>query len=102
MRPISWARSRELADLAQDGRAFHGRGALPGFEGTLRGGQGAVQVGFGGVRQLAKHLERGRIDDVLRAPAVARQELAIDIQCQLFIHACQSSRIYGVVVFLPV
>ena len=26
-----------------------------------------------GVRQLAKHLERGRIDDVLRAPAVARQ-----------------------------
>ncbi len=86
------ALSRQRGDLAQDRRAVHGRGFLPRFESALGGGKGAIQIRLRGVGQLTEHLERGRVDDVLGAPALAGDEFAVDIQRQLFIHACRSLR----------
>ena len=70
----------QLGYLAQDGRAVHGRGALPGFEGALGRFQGVVQVGMGGVGQLAQDFLGGGIDDVFGLAAVAADEFAVDIE----------------------
>ena len=72
----------ELGHLAQDAAALQGRALLPALEGALRGGQRAVEVFTGGVRQPGDHLAGGRIDDVLLAAAAALDEFAVDVEAQ--------------------
>jgi hypothetical protein len=69
----------QRADLAQDFGAQHGRAVAPGFEGALGRGQCTVEVGGGGVGQLAEHFQRGRVGYRLGLAPVAGQELTVYI-----------------------
>jgi len=80
------ALAQQVGGLAKDAAAFERRGVAPGGERALRGGERAIEIFARGVRQLADHLAGGRIEDVLLAAALRRDEFAIDVETEILVH----------------
>ena len=79
--------AREFGDLPQDLAALHRRRLLPRLERARGAGQREVEVCGRRVRQPADDLVGGRIEDVLFATAFAFDELAVDVQREVFVDA---------------
>ncbi|MNT91296.1 hypothetical protein D3C72_2323670 [compost metagenome] len=58
----------------------------------MRRGQRAIEVGAGGVGQLAEDFLGRRVDDILFAPVASLDEFPIDIEGEILVHACLLSR----------
>src|SRR5690606_16863801 len=69
----------KLPDLAQDLGTLHGRTVAPGLEGAGGRGQGAVEIGGGGVGEMPQHLEVRGVGDLLRVAAVPVEEFTVYI-----------------------
>src|SRR6478752_8034330 len=85
LRPISLA--RELAHLAKDAAALERGRFLPGLECLVRAREGQVQVGLRRVWKFPDDLVGRRVVDVLFLAAFALQELAVDVEAKVFVHA---------------
>ena len=75
----------QVGDAAQDAAALERRGVPPGLERALRGRERAVEVGRVRVRQAADRLAGRRVEHVLLAAPVALDELAVDVEAQVFV-----------------
>jgi hypothetical protein len=74
------ALAQQAGGLAHQGGAFGGRHLAPGLEAALGGGQGAVQVGDGGMGHLADRLAGGGVQHVQRLAAGGVDPLVVDQQ----------------------
>src|SRR3546814_276341 len=69
----------QLAHLAQNFRALHGRAMSPGLESTLRRVQGAIQIRRGGVGKLPQLFECRRVGYWLGFAPVRAQKFTVYI-----------------------
>ncbi len=76
----------QVGGLPQDRAAVVGGSCAPRHEGTLGGGQRAVEIASRGVRKIAEHLLGRRIDDRFRLALAAGAPFAVDQHFQIFIH----------------
>jgi hypothetical protein len=79
------ALAREVGHLAQDPAALERRRVTPRPERALGGAQRAVEVGRRRVRQAADRLPGGGVEHLLLAAAAALDELAVDVEAQVFV-----------------
>ena len=89
-RDLLGALADQVRGLAHDFRAVIGRHRAPDGEALFGGGQRAIEIGLGGMRQIGEGLAGRRIDHFLGLARAAVQPFAVDMQLQVGIHELSS------------